>query len=128
VASLNATGSGAAFFTAFATAAADPLAYVRPDPWEAANPALANGVKLARARSDLMVDHFLDPTSVDPALIEGRVDEGAPSFQTRPPRLDEVVRRLEATTVRGGEVRMPNRRQSSELRLPIWEHDPNRGP
>jgi hypothetical protein len=93
------------------------------------SPALANGVALPRGEfgSGFMVDHIVDPTSVDPALIEGPVDfsAGQGPLQTRPARLDDVVRRLEATVVRFGEVQMPNRRQSSDIRLPLTEVDPN---
>ena len=129
VANLDADQAGATFFTAFKAAAGDPLAYVRPDPWESTAPALPNGVALPRGHplTGFMVDHFFDPTSVDPALIEGKVvvSAGVGAIQKRPALLDDVVRRLEATTVRGDDVLMPNRRQSSEIRLPLTEMDPD---
>ncbi len=129
--SLNALGSGAAFFTAFKAAAADPLSYLRIDPWEAATPTLPNGVVLPRGSvlADLAIDHLFDPTSVDPSLIEGQVDfrDSNGLLKTRPPRLDEVVSRLEHTVPDGADRAMPNRAQSSEVRLPLIEVDPNFG-
>jgi phosphatidylserine/phosphatidylglycerophosphate/cardiolipin synthase-like enzyme len=128
---LDDAGSGATFFAAFTAAAADSASYLARDPWELQTQdfKLPNGVAMPRGglASGFKVDHILDPTSVDPALIEGQVDSGAGPgpLQTRPARLDDVVQRLEATVVRFGEVQMPNRRQSSDIRLPLIEVDPN---
>ena len=122
---------GATFFSAFSAAAASQGSYLIPDPWQAQSPAeptLPTGVVLPRGHllEDFYIEHLLDPTSVDPALLELQVDErDGGTLTSRPPRLDEVVRRLEATSGTGPDASMPNRRQSSDLSLPLLEMDPN---
>ena len=132
VSTLDASGSGEAFFTAFTAAAQDPLSYLCPDPWELGTPTLPfqpglPTVVLPREKGDLLLNHLVDPSSVTPHLIQRQVAEvganGAPV--RRPPRLAEVVSRLEATVSVGGEVAMPNRRQGSEFSEWLTEWDPN---
>ncbi len=120
---------GSTFFAAFAKAAANTNAGIRPDPWASPNtttsPALDNTVVLPRAdgtMTQLEIGHVFDPTSLDPAYLERKVEIGtAASPQTRPARLDDVVARLDKAVPNGTTVTMPNRRQSSELRLPLSE-------
>jgi phosphatidylserine/phosphatidylglycerophosphate/cardiolipin synthase-like enzyme len=130
VASLDAPGSGAAFFSAFAAAAQDPLSYLRPDPWEAPSPTLPAQpglptVALPRAASKIKLSHFLDPSSVDSSRIQRWVSETGPdgAVVRRPPRLAEVVNRLETTAGSGEDLTMPNRRQSSILIEALTETD-----
>ena len=116
----TAAGSGQLFFTAFTAAAANGNARLKPDPWESASPTLANGVVLPRGSllAGPAIGHLFDPTSVDPRPLERQVDfrDAQGQLQSRPARLDDVVARIEKTVSKGGGKRMPNRRQSSEIR------------
>jgi hypothetical protein len=124
VSDLDQAGSGATFFAAFTAAANDLDAYLALDPWKDAAPRLLNFVALPRGQfgQDVAIDRIFDPTSVDPDVLEGDVEfRDGGVLKSRPVRLSDVVRRLEETTNRGGRRRMPNRRQSSEFRLPLFE-------
>ena len=118
-------GSGAAFFAKFQAAAQSSAAGIRPDPWESATPTLDNGVSLPRWNplAGAAIDHIFDPTSLDPRFLERKVDfrDGAGTLQSRPARLDDIVTRLDKTASFLGKTIMPNRRQSSEFRLPLSE-------
>ncbi len=102
---LNQPGTGATFFSAFTTAAQDPAAYLRPDPWASATPTLPNGVPLPRGYpgSSQFIDRVFDPTSLDRKMERDVVERDASgNLVTRPPRLDDVVKRIEQC------VRLPN--------------------
>ena len=113
-------GSGADFFAKFRAAAAHPNAYLWPDPWADSSPKLRNGVAVPRSgpAAGLLTDDIVDPSSLDLDLMEGDVvSESADGQPHRhPPRLEEVVKRIEATEHRGNQVVMPNRRQNSLIR------------
>jgi phosphatidylserine/phosphatidylglycerophosphate/cardiolipin synthase-like enzyme len=131
VANLDADGSGEAFFTAFTQAANDPLAYLSPDPWELGNPTLpfqpnVPPVVLPRAKGEWTLNHLADPTSVNPVSIQGHVAETDANGHPirRPPRLSEVVDRLETTVGVGDEATMPNRGQASAVLEALTEIAP----
>jgi hypothetical protein len=113
---LNQPGSGATFFTAFTTAAADSNAFVRPDPWTQSSPALPNGVAVPRTKylNWPVIDRIFDPTSLDRSMELPVRDSG--SVLPRLVRLDDVVRRIETCKQGlGGKVITPWRAQSSGL-------------
>jgi phosphatidylserine/phosphatidylglycerophosphate/cardiolipin synthase-like enzyme len=116
----TAAGSGQLFFTAFTAAAANGNSGLRPDQWESDPPTLVNTAVLPRGSlfAGPAISHLFDPTSVDPRPLERNVDfrDAQGQLQSRPARLDDVVTRIEKTVSKGGGKRMPNRRQSSELR------------
>jgi phosphatidylserine/phosphatidylglycerophosphate/cardiolipin synthase-like enzyme len=125
---LNQPGTGATFFQKFTAAAQDPAAGIHQDPWQSSTPTLANGVELPRWNplAGAAIDHIFDPTSLDPRFLERKVDyrDAQNALQSRPAQLDDVVKRLDKTSTLLGKTFMPNRRQSSELRLPLSEkHD-----
>lgn len=126
---LEADQQGPAFFAAFDAAARSTGAFLVPDPWESATPALPspkNNVPFPRSDPNLagwFIAHLVDPTSLDPRPLERTVYSRDPAgaLHSRPAQLDDVVKRAERVVVRGGKEKMPNRKQASDLRLPLTE-------
>ena len=123
--SLDAPGSGAAFFDRFTAAAAHASSLPAARPVGGDDPKLANGVDVPRAwrhspLADYLINHIFDPSSLDVDLMERDVESRDANgvLQTRPARLDDVVQRIEKTERRGTKLVMPNRRQNSIIRMP----------
>jgi phosphatidylserine/phosphatidylglycerophosphate/cardiolipin synthase-like enzyme len=124
---LNSQGNGVQFFQKFQAAAASGDAFVVPDPWDDSNPtktppkpvALPNGVprqmEFPGPIYEIIYGEALDPGSLDRAVEQDVIETPNPP---RPPRLDDVVYRIEkyTTSLPGGSLRFPKRQQATLLR------------